>query len=233
VPTSPREALYANLFCQNPTLMEGPLCPLGPMRTLSFVVSRLERLPSSDGVAPELLRLVEPLIFYLFVQLNLAANANESSRVRQKSLRKLEVALRSLRPAGRPGRSLYFEVSDDWPSIERLRQQFLKLMSVFYDHHDLDENSAQETVRWVRRALDGDPEALECIRTHSPGFLENPLNFNDHQRAAFLSLLAKIRRPRGPLSTFATCAVSAKYGLRRRAAQRLVQEIIHVGPCPF
>jgi hypothetical protein len=225
-----RMSILETLIYQNPALTEGPLWPF---QTLSFIVSRLERLPSSDGVVPALLHIVEPLIVYLFVQLNLAANANESSRVRHESLRKLKAALRTLRPAGRPDQagSRYFEVSEDWPIIVALHQQFVALM--VWAYADLDENSAHEAVQWLRRGLQGDQDALECVRTYSPDFLKNALGLDANQREAFFSSLAKIKRPRGPLRRFATCAVSAKYGMRRRAAERVIRELLHFRPCPF
>jgi hypothetical protein len=130
-------------------------------------------------------------IEYLFHHFRAAADASAPARTRRRSLRKLDDALRSLKPQGRPVGDLGWEIPVAWPTIERLYRQFLELMRA--DRADFDEQSAHDAVDLILCALHGDSDAQKTVRLHAAGFMNRPIGLDDAKCKELLACLAKIK----------------------------------------
>src|SRR5437667_8409724 len=142
----------------------------------NIVVSDFKLVPTDPFV--ERLAAMQPdFIEYLFHHFRAAADANAPARTLRRSLRKLDDALRSLRPQGRPVLYLGWEIPVAWPTIERLYRQFIELMRA--DRADFDEQSAHDAVDLILRALHGDSDAQKTVQLHAAGFMNRPIGLDD------------------------------------------------------
>lgn len=148
---------------------------------------------------------------------------------RSRALQKLQWAVRTLRPRGRPKAITVEDVAFSWRVIERMYDQFLALAEVVNERR-LGDDAASETVERIRAAARGDEEAHGEVQRVAPLFLAPPeIPFSRESFRRLLESLARLRRLRRGRLAFAAEVLATKYGTQPSTAMKAIQEMKKLG----
>jgi hypothetical protein len=181
--------------------------------------------PTAGDALRETLRNVAPRLFGAVLEhCRRAFDRNLDVRVRRKALSRLQEALRHLTPQGRPPHITDMDVAArDWPTIRNMHAQFLALARRV-SGGQLDSESAEAAVNYIRETFVGDKSALEEVKVFAPLFIRKALALNPVEWERMLDGLARIKRPRSQVG-FATAVLTAKYNTGPRTVQRIIRRM--------
>jgi hypothetical protein len=163
----------------------------------------------------------------LFSELNKCADvaASQSVEARVAAQDRLQRAIRSLLPPGRPLEITDMDVARDAPAIARLHEQFISLMTEAEAGAPGTE-AAELAVALIRQALDGECGSRDLVQRCAADFLGAPLELAPHEVERLLDHLKLIKRP-SQRKTFLIRALAAKYQVEPAAAATTVRRMMH------